>query len=181
MRPIRGRDQAFLYQVYAGTRTEELAPLPWDEAEKAAFLRMQFDAQHKYYGEQFPDARFDVVLDRGRRIGRLYVDRRAEEIRVIDIALLPECRGKGIVLSAPIHTGTADQTIDMGGRLAKILFRVRFPVAISLAKVQCADDGHCMTLFLHAVVASTPTGQHRMSCAFRAIALRVVYFAIGVN
>ena len=96
MRPIRARDQAFLYQVYAGTRTKELAPLPWDEAEKAAFLRMQFDAQHKYYTEQFPDARFDVVLDRGRRIGRLYVDRRAGEIRIIDIALLPERRGNGI-------------------------------------------------------------------------------------
>jgi ribosomal protein S18 acetylase RimI-like enzyme len=96
LRPIRGRDQAFLYQVYAGTRAEEMALVPWDEAEKAAFLRMQFEAQHKFYAEQFPDARFDVVLHRGRRIGRLYVDRRADEIRIIDIALLPECRGDGI-------------------------------------------------------------------------------------
>ncbi len=96
LRPIRPRDRAFLYQVYAGTRAEELAPLPWDEAEKAAFLRMQFDAQHKYYREQFPDARFDVVRYRGRRIGRLYVDRRADEIRIIDIALLAERRGNGI-------------------------------------------------------------------------------------
>ena len=29
-------------------------------------------------------------------IGRLYVDRRTEEIRIIDIALLPEYRGKGV-------------------------------------------------------------------------------------
>ncbi len=96
LRPIRPRDRAFLYKVYAGTRAEELAVVPWNEAEKQSFLRMQFDAQHSYYMEQFPAARFDVVLDRGRRIGRLYVDRRADEICVIDIALLPERRGNGV-------------------------------------------------------------------------------------
>jgi ribosomal protein S18 acetylase RimI-like enzyme len=32
----------------------------------------------------------------GRPIGRLYVDRREDEIRIIDIALFPEHRGKGI-------------------------------------------------------------------------------------
>jgi ribosomal protein S18 acetylase RimI-like enzyme len=96
LRPVRARDLPFLRQVYAGTRAEELAQVPWDDVQKSEFLRMQFDAQHEYYSEQFPDARFDVVLDRGRPVGRLYVDRRADEIRVIDIAFLPESRGKGL-------------------------------------------------------------------------------------
>jgi ribosomal protein S18 acetylase RimI-like enzyme len=96
LRPVRTRDLPFLRQVYAGTRAEELAQVPWDDVQKSEFLRMQFDAQHEYYSEQFPDARFDVVLDRGRPVGRLYVDRRADEIRVIDIAFLPESRGKGL-------------------------------------------------------------------------------------
>jgi ribosomal protein S18 acetylase RimI-like enzyme len=96
LRPIRPRDRAFLYKIYAGTRAEEFAVVPWDEAEKERFLQWQFDAQHKFYMEQFPAARFDIVLQRRRRIGRLYVDRRAEEIRIIDIALLPERRGNGI-------------------------------------------------------------------------------------
>ncbi len=96
LRPIRPRDRAFLYKVYAGTRAEELAVVPWDEAEKERFLQWQFDAQHKFYMEQCPAARFDIVLQRRRRIGRLYVDRQADEIRIIDIALLAEHRGKGI-------------------------------------------------------------------------------------
>jgi ribosomal protein S18 acetylase RimI-like enzyme len=96
LRPVRARDLPFLRQVYAGTRAEELAQVPWDDVQKSEFLLMQFDAQHEYYSEQFPDARFDVVLDRGRPVGRLYVDRRADEIRVIDIAFLPESRGKGL-------------------------------------------------------------------------------------
>jgi ribosomal protein S18 acetylase RimI-like enzyme len=39
---------------------------------------------------------FDVVLVEGEPAGRLYVDRRDDEIRIVDIALLPEHRGHGI-------------------------------------------------------------------------------------
>jgi GNAT superfamily N-acetyltransferase len=96
LRPIRPDDEAFLYRVYASTRAEEMAVVPWTEAEKTAFLRMQFAAQHRYYQEQFPDAAFDVILCDGRPVGRLYVHRRADEICIVDIALLPEHRGAGL-------------------------------------------------------------------------------------
>ena len=95
-RPIRPEDERFLFELYASTRAEELAQTPWDEAEKQAFLRMQFTAQHQYYQSQFTAAAFDIVLLHDRPIGRLYVDRRADEIRLIDIALLPEQRNAGI-------------------------------------------------------------------------------------
>lgn len=96
LRPVSSGDEGFLYEVYASTRQEELAPLPWTEAQKGAFLRMQFDAQSRHYHEHFPDAAFLVVVREGRPAGRLYVDRRPEGIRIIDIALLPEHRGAGI-------------------------------------------------------------------------------------
>ena len=38
----------------------------------------------------------DVVLVDGVPAGRLYVDRTADEIRVVDITLLPEHRGAGV-------------------------------------------------------------------------------------
>ncbi len=96
LRAMRARDKPFLYRVYASTRTEELAVVDWSEAEKAAFLAQQFEAQHRYYQEQFPDAAFQVIERDGEPIGRLYLDRRAEEIRIIDIALLPAHRRAGI-------------------------------------------------------------------------------------
>jgi GNAT superfamily N-acetyltransferase len=68
----------------------------WDESQKAIFLRMQFEAQHTFYQKQYPQAEFDVVLVAGQAAGRLYLDRRPDEFRVIDIALLPEFRGRGI-------------------------------------------------------------------------------------
>jgi ribosomal protein S18 acetylase RimI-like enzyme len=94
--PIGPQDEAFLYDVYASTRQEELAVLDWDEAEKEAFLRMQFQAQHSYYADQFADAAFDLIVLGGRPVGRLYLDRRQDELRIIDIALLPEYRRQGI-------------------------------------------------------------------------------------
>ena len=70
--------------------------VPWSEGEKAAFLRMQFDAQHTWYREQYAGATFDVVLVEGEPVGRLYVHRGETEIRIVDIALLPLHRGGGI-------------------------------------------------------------------------------------
>lgn len=96
LRPVQPDDLEFLYRVYASTRQEELAPVDWSGEEKEGFLRMQFTAQHAYYQEHYADGQFLVVLVEGEPAGRLYVARWPEEIRLIDIALLPEYRGKGI-------------------------------------------------------------------------------------
>jgi ribosomal protein S18 acetylase RimI-like enzyme len=96
LRPVRDDDEAFLYQVFAATREEELAPLDWDDAQKTAFLRMQYMAQHRSYRPTFPDADYLVILRDGRPAGRFYLHRGANEFHVIDIALLPEHRRVGI-------------------------------------------------------------------------------------
>ena len=95
-RPIGEEDLPFLRELYASTRADEMVVVPWDEAQKRAFLEMQFEAQHTYYLEQFADASFDLILQDGEPIGRLYIDRRDDEHRLIDIALLPAARGRGI-------------------------------------------------------------------------------------
>lgn len=96
LRPIRDEDLPFLERVYASTRQEELAPVPWSAEQKVAFLRQQFAAQHAHYTTHYPDASFDVVTVDGKPAGRLYVDRRPGELRIVDIALLPELRGAGL-------------------------------------------------------------------------------------
>ena len=96
LRPASPNDQDFLRRVYASTREEELAPVPWSDAEKEAFLRHQFEAQDRHYREHYPGASFDVVERDGVPVGRLYVDRWAEEIRIMELSLLPEHRGVGI-------------------------------------------------------------------------------------
>ena len=96
LRPVQPEDEALLFEIYAGTRTEEMALLDWSDAEKEAFLRMQFNAQHQHYQKAFPDARFDIILSGDRPIGRLYVHRRPDELHIVDIALLPGHRNQGV-------------------------------------------------------------------------------------
>jgi ribosomal protein S18 acetylase RimI-like enzyme len=96
LRAATGEDEPFLREVYAGTRADELALVNWNDEQKAAFLDMQFRAQHTYYHEQMPGAAYDVILEDGVAVGRLYVDFRPDDIHIIDIALLPQHRNRGI-------------------------------------------------------------------------------------
>jgi len=94
-RPATVADLPFLAQVYASTRTEELAVVPWTDAQKAAFLDMQFRAQHQDYRKNHPAAAWLVIARNGEAIGRLYLDRREREHGIIDITFLPQHRGRG--------------------------------------------------------------------------------------
>src|ERR1700740_3357145 len=96
LRPERAEDQEFLFTVYASTRVAELSLVPWPESQKQDFLKMQFDLQTKHYHEYYPNAAYQIVLLAERPIGRFYVHRGKDQILLIDIALLPEYRGKGI-------------------------------------------------------------------------------------
>ena len=96
LRSVSSADEAFLREVYSSTRTEELAQVPWDHEQKAAFLRMQFEAQDRYYHEVYPNGAFDVILIEGEPAGRLYVNRGPDEVRIIDIAMLPSYRNRRI-------------------------------------------------------------------------------------
>ena len=96
LRPRSSSDDDFLRRVYASTREEELAQVPWSDGEREAFLRHQFDAQDRHYLEHYSGASFDVVERDGVPVGRLYVARWADEIRIMELALLPEQRGAGI-------------------------------------------------------------------------------------
>jgi len=96
LRPIEAGDAEFLYAVYAGTRAEELAPLGWSDAQRASFLRMQFEAQRSDYWRNYDTSRFHVVVCDGEQAGRLYVERRCDELLIVDIAMLPQFRNRGI-------------------------------------------------------------------------------------
>jgi ribosomal protein S18 acetylase RimI-like enzyme len=96
LRPVEPQHAEVLFRVYASTRAEELSVVPWDDAQKEAFLRAQFEAQDRWYREHYDRTSFDVVLMDGEPGGRLYVRRGESEIRIVDIALLPEHRCEGI-------------------------------------------------------------------------------------
>jgi ribosomal protein S18 acetylase RimI-like enzyme len=96
LRPVTLQDVAFLRAVYASSRADELALTDWSDKKKAEFCAAQFAAQDSYYREHYVTAQFSIIERAGVTAGRLYVDRWPEEIRIMDITLLPEHRRAGI-------------------------------------------------------------------------------------
>jgi ribosomal protein S18 acetylase RimI-like enzyme len=96
LRPAEEADRDLLLRIYASTREEELALTDWDDAQKTAFLTQQFTAQDTHYREHYPGAVFNLILLDGDPVGRLSIHRRPSEIRIMDIALLPAHRNRGI-------------------------------------------------------------------------------------
>ena len=98
LRPITENDRDFLYNLYANSRETELAQVVWQQMpmDKTTFLTSQFEAQHHHYTTNFIGANFSIVMWNDKPIGRFYIDHRQEEIRLLDIILLPEYRNQGI-------------------------------------------------------------------------------------
>lgn len=96
LRPITDDDRGFLFRLYASTRAEEKSLVGWPDEQWESFLRMQFQLQHAQYMQGYLNPSFDIILANGIPAGRFYVDRRDTEYRLIDIALLPEFRQRGI-------------------------------------------------------------------------------------
>jgi ribosomal protein S18 acetylase RimI-like enzyme len=96
LRPANEADREFLLALYGSTREDELAQVEWDDAAKQAFLEHQFRAQDHHYRANYPGATLDVVEVDGERAGRLYVHRGEDDIRIMDIAIVPGFRARGI-------------------------------------------------------------------------------------
>jgi RimJ/RimL family protein N-acetyltransferase len=96
LREATEADETFLRAVYATTRAQELAAVPWNDEQKAAFVNMQFDAQHNHYHAQFPEASYEVILSGSEPIGRIYILREEDLIRILDVTLLLEHRNAGV-------------------------------------------------------------------------------------
>lgn len=88
-------DLPLLALVYASTRVEEVARTGWPLETQHQFLAHQFDAQHRHYRQHYPAAEWLVIEREGAAAGRLYLEEWADQIRLIDIALLPNQRGTG--------------------------------------------------------------------------------------
>lgn len=96
LRPATPTDRDFLLKVYTDSRADELAATQWTPEQIQTFCQSQFEAQDAHYRQHYPTCEFLIIEKNGTPIGRLYIDRRPEEIRVVDIALRSTERGQGV-------------------------------------------------------------------------------------
>lgn len=120
LRPMRSTDSAFMESLYKSTR-DDLRMLDAEEDFIEEFIDLQRRAQTQGYGDMFPNAMYFVVEYHGEPIGRVVLDFGQNEIRVMDIALIPAARGKG-------YGGHVLQAVQMvaGKAMAPVSLTVRF-------------------------------------------------------
>ena len=137
LRPEQPADEAFLLQLYATTRQEELDLTNWDTATRSAFVSMQFKAMRQGYASMFQHGQFSIVMLGNLGVGRMVVNRAEREIRLVDMVLAPEmrCRGIGTRLVQILQT-EARQTgkplslhVLKGNRAARFYERLGFQYA----------------------------------------------------
>jgi GNAT superfamily N-acetyltransferase len=95
-RPVTPDDDSFLRRVYKSSRGDDLRGLQWDEDRIDEFLEMQYDAERKFFENDYRKATDQIVALDGQPAGRLIVERREHEIRCVDLSLLPEHRNQGV-------------------------------------------------------------------------------------
>lgn len=95
LRSQTNADDDFLYNLYCSTRDEELKKMRCDASQLEIFLNFQFNAQKVHYKHRYSNAKFDIILVNKRMAGRLYLSCDNQELRIVDISLLPEFRRQG--------------------------------------------------------------------------------------
>lgn len=143
-------DSDFFRQLYATTRMEELARVAWPPAVLRAFCDQQFAAQTAHYRTHYVGASVHVVVVGGRDAGRLYVHRTGHELRIVDLSLLPDARGRGtgssllreLLDEAASERKTLSLHVEKGNRARRLYERLGF--------VEVADVG------LHVLMVCAP-------------------------
>jgi GNAT superfamily N-acetyltransferase len=120
LRPVTLEDDPFLLSVYASTRADELAQVEWEPGQQEAFVKWQFDMQRREYDARFPDAEYDVIEIGGQPAGRLWIGRKDNEIRLLDIALLPDFQN--LSAGTVLLTGLIDEARSTKKRLRHMVF-----------------------------------------------------------
>ena len=96
LRPCDDRDKDFLFALFVSVRMDEFSALNWSPAQLEPLLRVQFAAQSQSYASAFPQAAHEIICLGQEPVGRMIMDDSAEAMHLVDIALIPACRGRGL-------------------------------------------------------------------------------------
>ena len=96
LRTATEADVGWQLAIHAGTRADELALTGWASEQREAFVAGQHRAQQRHYRQHFPQSVCELILVGDEVAGRLWTDERADRLHILDIALLPAWRGRGL-------------------------------------------------------------------------------------
>ena len=112
IRPVLGADDAFRRRLFVGSHPE-FAALPPQVREQV--LDLQWRAQARQYEADHPHARCQIVELDGAAVGQLVIDESSATIRLVDIVVAAEHRGRGIARGV-----LTELIVDAGGRCVEL-------------------------------------------------------------
>lgn len=126
-------DKPFLERLFISVRASEPGFSDWPLPMRDQFLVSQFRFQGQHYAN-YPGKVFSIVEYEGQPVGRLYLSHTEQQIRIVDISLMPEARGQqlgtlllrqvqaqGQALGKPIGL-----SVEMGNRARLLYHRLGF-------------------------------------------------------
>lgn len=96
LRPETTSDANFIEELYISTRDESDGWRLLLPTERTRLLKEQSALQLIHYEKNFPHAWRTIIEVNGKPAGRFYVNQTPKEMRIVDIAILPEFRQHGI-------------------------------------------------------------------------------------
>jgi ribosomal protein S18 acetylase RimI-like enzyme len=96
LRPVQPKDHDFLFRVYRSTRLQEVAAWGLSATDGEAFIRQQFAARQQHYGLHYAGAEWMIIQFDAAGVGQMIAQWSKDELLLVDIALLPDYRNRGI-------------------------------------------------------------------------------------
>ena len=136
LRPAREADRDFERRLFETARTDTAVLAAWPPQTRKAFLDQQFEFQRVHYARAHPQAERLIVTLKGAPVGRLILDRVGAPWCIVDIALLPSARGRGlggallaaILQSAAWAGASLALNVEIGNPARRLYERLGFSV-----------------------------------------------------
>lgn len=135
-------DEEFLFEVYAGSRMDEINEWQWNEKQKKQFLQIQYRSQQLSYKHKYPHLETKIIVAEKEKVGRLVLADLRNKLVIVDLTILPQFQGKGMgtkVLlecqeSARKHDKTVQLSVFRSNERAKSLYE-----QMGFKQVECND------------------------------------------
>ncbi|MCC7434112.1 MAG: GNAT family N-acetyltransferase [Methanoregulaceae archaeon] len=96
LRPATDADWPFIESVFVSVRAPEFEAAGLSGEALANLLAMQFRAQRSHYARAYPEGEDRIIVRDGVDVGEWITAELPDELRLVDISLLPDYRGQGV-------------------------------------------------------------------------------------
>jgi ribosomal protein S18 acetylase RimI-like enzyme len=124
LRPALETDAAFVQALYASTR-DDLLQLPLPPAQLAQLVAMQQHVHEAGRRTAYPHAEVMILEHAGVAAGRAVLDTLGGDWRLVELALLPDMRGRG--LGAALLAALQERARACGATIGLAVLRTNAP------------------------------------------------------